>query len=320
MSDVGEFAFLESLGRLRVASRDVLVGIGDDCAVVRAGDKRWLLTTDALVEDVHFRWKWQTPRLLGRRAFAVNASDIAAMAGTPRFAVLSIAVPARARVRDLRGVIVGFAGAAREVGSALVGGNLSSARQWMISVTLVGEATGPAVTRSGGRPGDVVYVTGTLGAAAFGREILLGRRRGPGSAVVPFLRPRARLDAAAVLAATRAATAAIDLSDGLLADLGHLCRASGVGASIDGESLPLSPVVRRLARNERLRLATSGGEDYELLFTVPPRRRARLEAAARAARVRVTAIGALTRDRGVRVVAAGASRAMRTGHDHFRGR
>jgi thiamine-monophosphate kinase len=319
LSEVGELAFLAALRRLRVANRDVEVGIGDDCAVVRAGRRRWLLTTDALVEDVHFRWRWQSPRTLGRRAFAVNASDIAAMAGTPRFALLSIALPRRAAANALRDVVAGFSAAARDVDSALVGGNLSAAREWMISVTLVGEASGAAVTRSGGRPDDLVYVTGTLGAAAFGREILLGRRRGPRRALGAFLRPRARLDAAAVLARTRAATAAIDVSDGLLSDLGHLCEASGVGAAVEGDRLPLSADLRRLDPEERLRLALSGGEDYELLFTVPPRRRRELENAALEAGVAVTAIGRLTRRRGITVSgAASASALPRAGHDHFR--
>jgi thiamine-monophosphate kinase len=321
LSEVGEIAFLDGLRRLRVADRDVEVGIGDDCAVVRAGRGRWLLTTDALVEDVHFRWRWQTPRMLGRRAFAVNASDIAAMAGAPRFALLSIALPRGASVKDLWNVVAGFASAAREVDCALVGGNLSASREWMISVTLIGEASGVGVTRSGGRPGDLVYVTGTLGAAAFGREILLGRRRGPRRAIGAFLDPRARLDAAAVLARTRAATAAIDVSDGLLSDLRHLCKASGVGASIDADRLPLSNDVRRLAPQEHFRLALSGGEDYELLFTVSPRRRRELENAARAARVAVTAIGRLTRRRGIAVSGVTSASALRrAGHDHFRAR
>ena len=321
LSEVGEIAFLDALRRLRVANRDVEVGIGDDCAVVRAGRGRWLLTTDALVEDVHFHWRWQTPRMLGRRAFAVNASDIAAMAGAPRFALLSIALPRRAPVNDLWNVVAGFSSAAREVDCALVGGNLSAAREWMISVTLVGEASGVAVTRWGGRPDDLVYVTGTLGAAAFGREILLGRRRGPRRALGAFLRPCARLDAAAVLARTRAATAAIDVSDGLISDLGHLCEASGVGAAVDADRLPLSADVRRLAPGDRLRLALSGGEDYELLFTVSPRRRRELENAAREARVAVTAIGRLTRRRGITVSGVASASALRhAGHDHFRAR
>jgi thiamine-monophosphate kinase len=321
LSEVGEIAFLAALRRLRVADRDVEVGIGDDCAVVRAGRGRWLLTTDALVEDVHFRWRWQSPRMLGRRAFAVNASDIAAMVGAPRFALLAIALPPRARVDDLWNLIAGFSTAAREADCALVGGNLSAAREWMISVTLVGEARGAAVTRSGGRPGDLVYVTGTLGDAAFGREILLGRRRGPRRALGAFLRPRARLDAAAVLARTRAASAAIDVSDGLLSDLGHLCSASGVGAAIESNCLPLSSDVRRLAPEERLRLALGGGEDYELLFTVPPKRRRRVENAAREARVAITAIGRLTRRRGITLSGVASAAALRrAGHDHFRAR
>jgi len=319
LGDVGEIRFLERLRKLRIPRRDVVVGIGDDCAVVRVGGRRLLVTTDALVEDVHFRWRWQSARDLGRRAFAVNASDIAAMAGKPRFAVLAIAAPAVARAVDLASVIDGFAASARAAGCALVGGNLSRAAVWMISVTLVGEASTVVLTRAGARPGDHLYVTGVLGAAAYGREILLGRRRGARRAVRAFLRPRARLDAAEVLARTRAASAAIDVSDGLAADLGNLCRASGTGAVIDAARLPLSPEVRRLPPSERVRLAASGGEDYEVLFTVPPRRARRLEEAMRAAGIRVTRIGAL--ERGRRITFAGISHALASklrGHDHFR--
>ncbi len=320
LGDVGELRFLERLAKIRVPRRDVVVGIGDDCAVLRVGRRRLLVTTDALVEDVHFRWGWQNARDLGRRAFAVNASDVAAMGGQPRFAVLSITAPAAARALDLSGVIEGFAESARAAGCALVGGNLSKAQAWMISATIVGEASTVVLTRAGGRPGDYVYVTGVVGRAAYGREILLGRRRGARRAVRAFLEPRARLDAAKVFARTRAASAAIDVSDGLVADLGHLCRASKTGATIDVDRLPLPADVRRLPLAERLRLAMTGGEDYELLFTVPPSRARRLEQALERARVRATRIGTLDRARRIELRGIPRSLALRLGrgHDHFR--
>ena len=212
--------------------------------------------------------------------------------------------------------------AARESGCALVGGNLSAGPHWMISVALVGEPFGIPLLRSGARAGDHLYVSGVLGAAGFSREILLGRRRGSPRQTLAFRRPRARLDVGEMLARTRSASAAIDLSDGLLADLGHVCSASRVGARIDPERLPVAPPLRRLAKEERLALALGGGEDYELLFTVPPARVRRLEESARRRSLIVTSIGRVTRERAIRL--AGVSRPLSAtfagGFDHFRGR
>jgi thiamine-monophosphate kinase len=320
LSDIGEFGFLDRLRALRIPRRDVDLGIGDDCAIVRAGRKRLLLTTDALVEDVHFRWAWDSAPGLGERAFAVNASDIAAMGGAPRFALLSIVAPKSARIDRLEGFVRGFAAAARQRGCALVGGNLSSGPLWMISVTIIGEPFGIPLRRSGARPGDLLYVSGVLGAAGYSREILLGRRRGSPRQTTAFRRPRARLDVGEMLVRTRSATAAIDLSDGLLADLGHVCTASRVGARIDAERLPFAPPLRRLAQEERLALALGGGEDYELLFTVSPARVRRLEEAARRRSLLVTNIGRVTRERGIRVTGlpAASARTFAAGFDHFR--
>ncbi|MGH7899271.1 MAG: thiamine-phosphate kinase, partial [Candidatus Binatia bacterium] len=235
LDEVGEFGFLSGLVTLRTASRDVELGIGDDSAIVRVGRSRVLLTTDALIEGVHFRRRWDSPFGLGLRAFAVNASDIAAMGGRPRFALLSLAVPRRTRLADLDGFVRGFVAAARASRCALVGGNLSSSPLWMITVALVGEAQGTPLRRSGARAGDRLYLSGSLGGAAFAREILLGRRRGAehGRRTLAFRRPKARLALGGLLARERAATAAIDVSDGLVQDLGHLCAASGVGAVVE---------------------------------------------------------------------------------------
>src|SRR5439155_7484805 len=182
------------------------------------------------------------------------------------------------------------------------------------------EPFGIPLRRSGARAGDHLYVSGLLGAAGLGREILLGRRRGSRRETLAFRRPRARLDVGEMLARTRAASAAIDLSDGLLSDLGHICRASRVGARIDSERLPFAPPLSRLAKEERLALALGGGEDYELLFTVPPRRVRRLEQAARGRSLVVPDIGRVTRERGVRLT--GVSRRLAAtftgGLDHFR--
>jgi thiamine-monophosphate kinase len=316
-SDLGEFGLIRRFTGLVVSRDDVEVGVGDDCAVVRVGEQRLLLTTDALVEGVHFRRSWDRPAGLGRRAFAVNASDIAAMGGRPRYALLSLAAPKSAASNDLTAMVRGFVAAAAAKGCVLVGGNLASAPRWMVSVTLIGEPCGKPLLRSGARVGDLVYVSGTLGGAAYAREILLGYRIGTRSETLPFRRPVARLTLGAALAREGMASAAIDVSDGLLQDLGHVCEASGVGAVVDPSRIPYARCLRRLSAEKRQTLAMAGGEDYELVFTVP---QAHAERLARArVETRIACIGSIVRGSNVRVVGANgtAARPMR-GFDHFR--
>ena len=317
LGDVGEFGFIARLRGLPASRSDVEVGIGDDCAVVRVGGRRLLLTTDALVEGVHFRRSWDLPAGLGRRAFAVNASDIAAMGGRPRYALLSLAAPKTASAADLMAMVRGFVAAAAANGCILVGGNLAAASRWVISVTLIGEPCGAPLLRSGARVGDLVYVSGTLGGAAYAREILLGRRSGTRAETLPFRRPTARLALGAALARTRAASAAIDVSDGLLQDLRHVCEASGVGAVVEAHRLPYARGLRRLAPGKRLALAVAGGEDYELAFTVPRAHDDRL--ARLSAGTPLTLIGSIVRGSKVRVTGADGSGApLARGFDHFR--
>jgi thiamine-monophosphate kinase len=317
LCDLGEFGFIGRLSRLVTSRDDVEVGIGDDCAVVRVGGRRLLLTTDALVEGVHFRRSWDRPAGLGRRAFAVNASDVAAMGGRPRYALLSLAAPKTASSNDLTAMARGFVNAASADGCILVGGNLAAASQWVVSVTLVGEPCGEPLLRSGARVGDLVYVSGTLGGAAYAREILLGRRAGDQAATLPFRRPTARLRLGAALARGRAASAAIDVSDGLLQDLQHVCEASGVGAIVDASRLPCARSLRRLTPRKRLEHALAGGEDYELVFTVPRAEAARLRRVC--AGTPIACIGAIVPGSKVRVVGAREIGVrLARGFDHFR--
>jgi thiamine-monophosphate kinase len=316
---LGEFGFIDRLKRLAPAGRGVEQGIGDDCAVIHFDARRWLLTTDTLVEGVHFRRAWDSAEGLGRKAFAVNASDIAAMGGRPRFALLSVAVPGSVAASELEGVHRGFIRAARARGCALVGGNLSSAPQWMISVTLAGEPAGAPLLRAGAHPGDALYVSGVVGAAAFGREILLRRRRASLRTTRAFLRPEPRLALGELLSRRRLASAAIDVSDGLLQDLGHLCGASGVGVVVEVNRLPLARSLRPLPRKRALELALGGGEDYELLFTVPAAKEHRTVVAARPVQS-IRRIGRIVEGRGIKLVDASGQEvsAGRLGFDHFK--
>ncbi len=294
----------------------VVVGPGDDCAVLRPSAGRLLVaTTDALVEDVHFDLSLSSPRDAGHKALAVNLSDLAAAGALPRWFLCALGVP---RLPPSRGPSVfataralgaGMAALARESGIALVGGNVAGADRWSLTVTALGEASAP-LSRRGARPGDALVLAGQVGAAALGLRLLRGgKRRGadvlakalralPASAraaVRAQLRPHALV--AAGLAAAPIASASIDLSDGLLADLGHLLRASGCGAELYLDELPRSAAVRAaeaaLARagEHRYALSLPGGEDYALLFAVRPARERALLAALRRSRTAARTVG-----------------------------
>jgi thiamine-monophosphate kinase len=321
LRDRGEIALLEEIRRLVPAGAGVLVGPGDDAAVLRRSPYPLLLTTDALIEGVHFRRSWLTARELGRRAFQVAASDVAAMGGHARAVLLAVAAPSDLPVRELRALVRGVRDAAARAGAALVGGNLAAARELALTVSVLGDAPARPVLRSGARPGDQLFVTGSLGGAALGLRLLAGARSLPGGETArrSWRRPVARLQAGRALATAGIATAMMDLSDGLLVDAERLCRASGCGAVLRTTELPLARPLRGLDPRRALSLAVSGGEDYELLVAISPRRLPRLAKAALGCRI--TRIGELVRGRGVTLVDAEGrplSRAGRRGHEHFR--
>jgi thiamine-monophosphate kinase len=322
LSDLGEFSFLRRLRARVPADPRVVLGVGDDCAAVTLAGLA-LLTTDALVEGVHFRLAWTTFSFLGEKAFAVNASDIAAMGGEPTCALLSLGVPRTCEVEELEAFFDGFLRAAAPSGTTLVGGNLSAAPCMMISVTLLGRAPYGTLTRAGARVGDDLYVSGTLGDAALGLRLLQEGREEPVAqqSKARFLRPAARLTLGQEIAARRLATAMIDISDGLLQDLGHLCEESRVGALVEAAALPLSPAYRTLVGEQNWGMALTGGEDYELLFAAPPEQRAAIQDLARGTHCPITRIGRVV-PRAERIKVRGPDGAVfapgRSGYDHFR--
>ncbi len=265
LAGVGEFGLIDRIEGLAAAPNpDVALGIGDDAALlrVRPGEEV-AVSTDALVEGVHFRFDQESPRTAGRRAAAAALSDLAAMGARPLGVVCALAAPGRLPLRVALGLCRGLLDTTRDGGTTLVGGNVTRASQTSVTLTALGAvARGKALRRAGARPGDRILVTGAFGRAA------LERARGR----VRFV-PTPRLRAGRALARGGLARAAIDVSDGLLADLEHLCRASGVGAQIDAAAVPLARGVDRGARaigREPLALALCGGEDYELLFAARP--------------------------------------------------
>jgi thiamine-monophosphate kinase len=240
------------------------------------------------------------------------------MGGRPTFCVVAAAAPPAFPAAELQQVHAGLSQAAAETGAILVGGNLSRARELSLSVTLLGEAPTKPIRRRGARPGDALFVTGTLGESALGLRRLQRDPRARGAFVRRFLEPRPRLRAGTVLAAERIASAMIDVSDGLLQDLGHLCAASGVGAEVETAALP------RPARagGDGVDLALGGGEDYELLCAVPARNLKRLARLRSRLGCPITRIGRIVAKReGVRVIdgEGKAVTARRLGFDHFAG-
>ncbi len=326
LSARGEHAFLDALcerlaerRRSSGAGSGLLVGPGDDAAVVETGGRPLAITTDALVERVHFRPGWLAPAELGVRAIAVALSDLAATGATPRWTLVSAIVPPDRPTSELDRILEACAAASEESGAAMIGGNLSRGDALSLTVTAIGEMEGPTLERRGARPGDRLVVTGTLGAAAAAVDVWLDGGEPPPALRERFARPVARLAAGRALAAA-GATAAIDVSDGLLADLGHLCRASGVGAEVERARLPrLVQVAIRDASGSDF--AATGGEDYELLAALPPGiDDDAITALARACDVELTVIGRCTAPgTGIRLLGEdGRDRATaRRGFDHF---
>lgn len=328
LAELGEFGFI---ARIRAAARPgpgLCLGIGDDCAVseVPAGELL-LTTTDMLLEDVHFRRDWTSLRLLGRKCVAVNVSDIAAMGGAIRHLYVGLGVPAHIPMAELDELMAGVLEAAADYGADLAGGDTcASSGSLVISVTAEGTIAGDRVIqRSGARPGDAIYVSGTLGDSALAlRELQAGRVPGPFLAARHH-DPIARASLGRCLASERLATAMIDVSDGLLADLGHLLRASACGAVIEGAALPLSPPFSAAlaAAPALFALALGGGEDYELLFTSPPEAAAALVRLAAATGVPLSRIGTVVPAADGVTVTDCSGRLLTdlpSGHDHFRGR
>jgi thiamine-monophosphate kinase len=328
LSRLGEFGLIERIRRMTPTARGVRIGIGDDCAWVNHTAGSSLITADLLIEGVHFDLKWTSLFALGYKSLAVNLSDIAAMGGVPAYAIVSLGIPAKFTSQQVDEFYRGFNSLARKCQVALIGGDTNISPMLIVSVCLIGAPPARPVRRSGAKAGEDIYVTGTLGDSALGLEQLRNKSRPANSVAVRQLlarhhQPTPRLTAGALLAREKLATAMIDVSDGLLQDLGHICKASNTGAVIWHEQLPLSAAFRALAGKNRTRFALGGGEDYELLFCARPRHRQQIEQLHAGAQVNITRIGScVAAQRGITVIdGSGKPLALRfTGHDHFKKR
>jgi thiamine-monophosphate kinase len=295
------------------------VSLGDDAALwsPKMGLET-ILTCDWFLQDSHFLLRKHPPDAIGWKCLARAVSDIAAMGGTPRCFLLSLALPASLTGSWLTSFFAGLRRASGRLGCAIAGGDTTQQAKVLISVTVIGEVRRRrAILRSGARPGDLLFVSGTLGEAELGLRQLRhgqGMAKPTNAALRKHLYPRPRLALGQWLAESRLATAMMDLSDGLSADLPRLCAAGKVGARIYGNSLPVSPLAQ--ARDAQY-LALNGGDDYELLFTVRRRNATRLPRNFRS--LRLTHIGEITRERQILLEANGkATRLQPGGWDPFR--
>lgn len=326
-----EFEFIESIRKQTPTnSPNLELGIGDDAAIFKASsDQEFLITTDLLTEHIHFELDYTPANLLGYKALAVNLSDIAAMGGKPQYFLLSLARPRSLSDKYLEEMIVGMQALAQEYQVTLIGGDTcASHTDLTINITVIGQiATGQAVRRSRAQIGEAIYVSGRLGASALGLQYLqAGQRvitssdlwaftwpeeRTIAQALRAHLQPQPRLALGQFLATHHLASAMLDISDGLAGDLAHICTESQVGAEIYAERLPI-------AAGASLKDALSGGEDYELLFTVPANQVARIaEVQAAFPELAITQIGQIVAQ-GYWLIVDGQRQVLEPqGYDHF---
>src|SRR5277367_5051431 len=299
---------IESLAAARTIRRSGLtVGIGDDAAIFTAArGYEQILTCDWFLEGTHFLRDRHPPDAIGWKCLARAVSDVAAMGGAPRCFLLSLALPASHTGSWLTEFLRGLRRASKRFPCALAGGDTTRGKDILINVTVVGEVRrGTAVLRSGAKPGDIVFASGRLGTAELGLRLLRASKRLANSrdpVLQKHLYPEPRLALGRWLAESRLASAMMDLSDGLSTDLPRLCAASGVGARLAVDSIPTAQLLqsKQIGRHNLLDLAFHGGDDYELLFTVPLEKRKRVPRSFRG--LPITPIGEITRDRGLLVI------------------
>jgi thiamine-monophosphate kinase len=313
VSKIGEFGLITKLaGQVAAATdkrwkswRQLVVGIGDDAAVWRQRNPIQIITVDSLVEDVHFTLKTITWQELGWKSIAVNLSDIAAMGGIPMYALISMGLPPDTRVEDIKALYNGMIAITKKFQVTIIGGDTVSSPIVFISVTIIGCASnedGKVLKRSAAQPGDKIAVTGTLGASAAGLAMLTRNLKFPIEVTTELrrahLQPYPRITEGQKLVA-HGVKAGMDISDGLVGDLTHICEMSHSGARLNVDLVPVSPIAKACFKDKALECALNGGEDYELLFTATARVIQRVKEALDCP---VTVIGEITAEKPGKVV------------------
>lgn len=308
ISQLGEFGLISRLTRGVQSGCGVITGIGDDAAVTQPTPGMQLLTsTDLLSENIHFRKRWHPPYSLGRKSLAVNLSDIAAMGGIPRWALLSLGIPPDLTLDFLDEFSTGFLAMATEHDVTLIGGDTCSSKAGLtISVTIMGEQyPQQIIRRSGAVCGDEIWCTGTLGGAALALQLLEGgadQTPENDAIMARLLDPAPRVSTGRALSESGLVSAMIDISDGILADFGHIAELSGVGGQLFAERLPLPGGQRQIEQPEgrqALERALTGGEDYELCFTARPDNHEKIASLAKKCGVAATPVGIVTDSKNV---------------------
>lgn len=309
----GEFALIDLISR-KPKDRSIVVGMGDDTTVVGYNKKYFLLwTTDMLVEGDHFNLKWSTPRQIGRKAMEINVSDIAAMGGLPKYALTSISLPYDTQVEFVDELYRGMRDVCRRYGFEIVGGNTTHGTRIVIDVSILGLVEKNRLRlRSDAKVGDLICVTGDLGKSTAGLETL---KAGLNGNVKDHLEPKCRLKEARVV--SKYANAMIDVSDGLASEVNHICEMSKVGAEVTKERIPVSKNTFKLAKKlekDAYDFALHGGEDFELVFTIPKKKLEKIKI-----KCPITIVGRIANKRqGVKLVDRGKKIPLMGGYDHFK--
>jgi len=328
LREIGEFGLIRRIRKWINSSGPALIqGIGDDVAVIEVGTKVLLVTTDILIEGIHFDLSWMDPYPLGRKSLAVNLSDIASMGGIPKYFLVSIGLPKNLPVSFISSFYLGLKQEANRFRVELIGGDTSLSQKMIVNICLLGEGgKRNLLFRKGARVGDDLFVSGRLGDSALGLKILQEKTKIKGSEglVKKHLSPSPRVELGQAIAKHHLATAMIDISDGLLIDTSHLLEESEVGARIWEDRIPLSRPYRKWVRSfskDPSRFALSGGEDYELLFTAPSTMREKIASLARSLKIPITRIGEiLAKEEGLHMISKDGEdySPSRLGFEHFR--
>lgn len=328
LKEIGEFGLIQKLrSQVRHHSKGIKVGIGDDCAVIAGSKEDLLVTSDILIENIHFDLNYFTPKMIGKKAVAVNLSDIAAMGGIPKNIFISLGLPSATPVSFINKLYDGFEEMAEKHNCTITGGDTSRSfyREFIISITVIGEAKkNRSIKRSGAKAKDKIFVTGTLGDSSAGLEILKKNKLKKNGLTEKHLSPEPRLNQGRILAEEVGASSMIDLSDGLASDLKRICEESKCGANIYLDHIPLSPGLRKsvkLMRHDIFHYALFGGEDYELLFTVEEKKIPRLLSRLQKIKTSITCIGEISsKNRGIKLIHPDGKKGPleKSGYDHFK--
>ena len=310
IKDIGEFGLIDKITK-KPKSKNVLVGIGDDAAVVKTGKDLQVLTTDCLVEGDHFTRGWFTPKQIGMKAIEINVSDIAAMGAIPKYVLVSLCLPPDLEVDFIEEMYKGMWRSCGKYNIEIIGGNMTHSNQIVISITLTGEVDNKNLSlRSGAKPGDFIFLSGHIGNGRAGLRVFQEKLKGYDYSRKKYLEPKSQLKTALEIAPY--VNSMIDISDGLAPEIKHICKESKCGAIIYKEEIPIKEEVRDVAKalNENeYDYALFGGEDFELLYTVPKKYLKNIKG---------FLIGEITKEKDIKLFSHGQKKVItKRGYDHF---